>query len=100
FGASGAIKFLAMVFGTMFGIYLLYRLTVHYFGRSGVLARLLLQVPAIGPCMQALVLGRFCMALRLTTETAMPIADALTLSLRATDNEAFVACTDQVRSTV
>src|SRR5262249_7521862 len=49
-----------------------------------------------GPCMEALALQRFCLALRLTTETGMSINQAMRLSLRATGNEAFVAKTDVV----
>lgn len=100
FGARGAAIFLGVVFGTLLGVYLLYRLAARVLGRNGAFARVLLHIPALGPCLRALALGRFCMALRLTTETAMPLADALRLSLRATDNEAFVGCTASVRGSV
>ncbi len=49
----------------------------------------LLRLPVLGPCMQALALTRFCLALRLTLETGMSTQRALRLSLRATGNAAF-----------
>ena len=100
FGARGAAIFLSVVFGALVGGYLLYRLAARALNRNGVFARLLLHLPPFGPCLRSLALGRFCMALRLTTETAMPLTDALRMSLRATDNEAFIGCTGLVQSSV
>jgi type IV pilus assembly protein PilC len=100
YGASGAAMFLGFVFGVLIGTYLLYRLAARLLDRNAIFARLLLGLPAFGPCLRSLALGRFCMALRLTTETAMPLPEALRLSLRATDNEAFIACTSLVQSTI
>jgi type IV pilus assembly protein PilC len=88
-GARGACIFVGVVFGTLAGLtaaYFLARRTLA--GRAGTDARLL-RLPAIGPCLQALALSRFCMALGLTGETGMAIDRALGLSLRATGNEAF-----------
>jgi type IV pilus assembly protein PilC len=88
-GGRGAVIFLSVVFGSLAALttaYILVRRTLS--GRASVDAKLLL-VPAIGPCIRALALTRFCTALALTTETGMPINRALALSLRATGNEAF-----------
>ena len=49
---------------------------------------------------QALAVTRFCLALRLTLETAMPIARALRLSFRATGNAAFEAASDTAQKSV
>ena len=95
-GTAGALTFLGIVWGTVAllgGGYIL--LTRSLRGRARVHA-LLLRLPVVGPCLEALALSRFCLALRLTMETAMPIARAAKLSLRATGNEAFVARTDVV----
>src|SRR5207248_373684 len=54
----------------------------------------------LGPCLRALALGRFCLALRLTLEAGMPIGRALRLALRATGNRAFVALTGEVEKAV
>jgi type IV pilus assembly protein PilC len=88
-GARGAWTFVGIVFGTLavlaVGFFVARRSLAE---RAGVDA-LLLRLPAIGPCLQALALSRFCMALGLTGETSMAIHQALNLSLRATGNQAF-----------
>jgi type II secretory pathway component PulF len=53
-------------------------------------------VPALGPYLQALALGRFAMTLRLTMETGMDIRRAVGLSLEATSNNAFLVVADPV----
>jgi type IV pilus assembly protein PilC len=60
----------------------------------------LLSTPIVGRCLRALALGRFCLALRLTLETGMPIARALRLSFHAADNAAFTARLDKATSSV
>ena len=55
-----------------------------------------MRVPAIGPCMQASALSRFCLALRLTLDSSMSTAKALRMSLRATGNGAFEAQADKI----
>jgi type IV pilus assembly protein PilC len=100
FGASGAAIFLGAVLGALLGGYLLFWLAARALARNATFAGVLLRVPVIGPCLLSLALGRFCMALQLTTETGMPVADALRLSLRAMDNDAFIAATGLVQSVV
>ncbi len=90
-GPSGALIFMCTIFGTVGGLILLYILSARWFGGRASIDRFLLGVPALGPCLQALALGRFCLALRLTTESGMSIHKALRLSLTATSNSAFVA---------
>jgi type IV pilus assembly protein PilC len=95
-GPSGAMIFLGVVFGILFGIGAIYLLMKRSLRGSVALDEFLLRLPAIGPCMRALALTRFCMALRLTTETGMSILKAMRLSLQATGNQAFVAQSEQV----
>jgi type II secretory pathway component PulF len=90
-GPSGALIFMGTIFGTIGGLILLYILSARWFGGRASVDRFLLSVPALGPCLQALALSRFCLALRLTTESAMSINKALRLSLTATSNSAYVA---------
>src|SRR5262249_39509759 len=68
--------------------------------RQGVLDEFLLRLPALGPCLEALALSRFCMSLRLTAGTAMPIGQALKLSLRATGKSAFARPAQSVQLAV
>lgn len=99
-GGSGAAIFLGVILGglgTVYGVYWMLSRVVA--GRSRF-DTFLLRLPALGPCLQALALGRFCLALRLTTETGMSIGKALRLSLRATGNSAYTAAVDLAEDTV
>jgi type IV pilus assembly protein PilC len=100
FGTSGALIFLGVIFGTIGGIGALYWFASRSLGGRATVDRMLLNLPAIGPCLSALALGRFCLALRLTTESGMSIRKALRLSLRATGNSAFESGIDTVEKTV
>jgi len=95
-GKSGAVWLLVLIWGSVGLLFGLYFVVTRALRRKAQVDAWLLRLPAIGPCLQALALHRFCVALRLTTETGMPIAQAMRLSLRATGNEAFVARTDVV----
>jgi type IV pilus assembly protein PilC len=98
-GPRGAVIFLVVVFGTLAALVFVGWLLPRIFNGAAV-ERLLLKVPALGPCRLDLALGRFCLGLRLTTETGMSIAKALRLSLAATSNDAFVAASPVVEETV
>jgi type II secretory pathway component PulF len=95
-GPKGAMIFLLGVFGILGGIGAAYGLVRRSVRGSIALKTYLLRLPGIGPCLRALALTRFCMALRLTTETGMPIVRAMRLSLSATGNEAFEAKSEQI----
>jgi len=90
-GGSGALIFLAVVLGGLGVLAGGYWLVTRRLGRGAEMAGFLLGLPALGPCLRALALARFCLALRLTTETGMSIMEAMRLSLRATSNEAYTA---------
>jgi type IV pilus assembly protein PilC len=89
-GPSGALIFLSVIWGTIGAIAIGVVLIRRASRQRAAMDRFLLKVPAIGSCLRALALARFCLALRLTTETGMPIARALRLALRATGNEAYL----------
>jgi type IV pilus assembly protein PilC len=99
-GTDGAIKFLLIVFGTLGLLFAGYLLATRALRQKAAVDAFLLRLPVVGPCLRALALSRFCMALRLTTETGMPIARALRLTFRSTGNEAFVARTPVVEDAV
>jgi type IV pilus assembly protein PilC len=88
-GAAGALRFLAYAFGTLALLIGAYLLAARNLQHKALVDGLLLRLPAVGPCLQALALTRFCLALRLTMETGMSMARALRLSLQATGNAAF-----------
>jgi len=97
YGPEGAVIFLTLVFlfllllaGTYYG-------AKHLIRQKGAVDEFLLRIPVLGPTLRSFALTRFCISLRLTTETGMPITRAVDLSLRATDNDAFVAASETVR---
>ncbi len=96
-GPSGAMIFLGVVFAALAGLAGTYWLLTRRL-RAGAAAAFLLRTPAIGPCLQALALARFCMALRLTTETGMSIVKAMRLSLSATGNSAYAAQSELIET--
>ena len=98
-GSGGAVIFLAIVvgglFGTWLGFWLLGKVLPAEFRD-----RMLLAVPVVGPCLRDLALMRFCLALRLTTESGMSIGKAIRLSMDATGNAAFAAASGAAERTV
>jgi type IV pilus assembly protein PilC len=93
-GPLGALTFLggvAAFLGVLVGGYLL---LTRILRAGAAVDRLLLRLPALGPCLRALALARFCLALRLTTQTGMSLRAALKLSFAATGNAAFVEQSD------
>jgi type II secretory pathway component PulF len=90
-GVLGAIRFLVHFFGGLGLLVALYFVVTRTLKQQAFVHELLLRLPVVGPCVQAIALMRFCMALRLTMDTGMPITRSLDLSLRATGNEAYAA---------
>ena len=88
-GPAGAVRWLLLAFGSVAAVGALYQVSSRSLRHKASTDTLLLRLPVIGSCLSALALNRFCLALRLTLETAMPIAQAVRLSLRATGNAAF-----------
>jgi type IV pilus assembly protein PilC len=99
-GPTGAAIFLTIIYGSLAAVFASYFVVAKLLGGRAKVDRMLLSVPALGPCLRALALGRFCMALRLTHESGMSIGKALKLSMRATGNNAFVDAIDVVEDTV
>jgi type IV pilus assembly protein PilC len=92
-GGAGAVLFLVLSFGSIGLLIAAYLVLTRAFQQKPVFDALLLRVPVLGSCAEALVLGRFAVALQLTLETGMPIQRAMRLSLEATGNAAFAAHT-------
>jgi type IV pilus assembly protein PilC len=99
-GPGGALIFLAVVAGVLLGGWGLWKLASRWLGGRAAVDRFLLGAPALGPCLRALALSRFCLAMRLTHETGMPIGRALQLSLRAAGNRAFETGGEAALSTI
>jgi type II secretory pathway component PulF len=88
-GAAGSILFLVLSFGSIGLLAAAYLIVTRAFRHKAAFDALLLRIPALGPCVEALALGRFAVGLQLTLDTGMSIQRALRLSLEATGNAAF-----------
>jgi type IV pilus assembly protein PilC len=99
-GPRGAMIILCTASGIAASIGITYFVVTRVLRQKSFLDGLLLRVPVLGPCLQALAMTRFCLALKLTSETGMSIGEALKLSLRATGNGAFEGSTDAIVSEV
>jgi type IV pilus assembly protein PilC len=89
-GVRGAIVFLFLGFGIPAALIGGYVLASRKMQQRARVDALLLRLPVAGPCLRALALSRFCLALRLTSEAGVPIVQAMRLSLEATGNAAFI----------
>jgi type II secretory pathway component PulF len=99
-GTQGAVLFLLFSFGSVVLLLILYRTAGRAARQKPTVDALLLRLPGVGPCLEALVMGRFTMALHITMDSGMPIARALRLSLLATGNSAFTAQTETITQAV
>jgi type IV pilus assembly protein PilC len=98
-GAAPALGFFFgsfLVLGAAVALYFVARRVL----REGAVDGFLLRLPVAGPCLRALALTRFCLALRLTLESGMSIVKALRLSLQATGNSAFAAAAETAQNAV
>ncbi len=99
-GASGAIQFLlanALFFGGLYAAFLVF---TRLLGQKAIIDAFVWHFPMIGPCVRALVVGRFALAMQLTLDAAVPLAEALRLSFDATGNAAFASQADAVQAAV
>jgi type IV pilus assembly protein PilC len=98
-GGWGALIFIALGFGIPAACIGLYQLAERT-GRQAAVEAWLLRLPVLGPCLEAQALTRFCLALRVTQEAGMLPAEALGLSLRASDYATFAAAVPRVQQAV
>jgi len=96
-GARGAVVFLFSIYGMIAAVGIAYMVLSRSLSQKAVVDRFLLGLPVVGSFLWDLCLNRFCMALRLTMDSSMPMADALDLSLRATGNAAFASKSPSIR---
>lgn len=89
-GTTGAIIWLLMTFGTMFAIFITYKIVSTSTAGKQFLHPWLMRIPVVGNCMRSFALARFSWALALTQQTGMGIDQCLNISLRATSNGAYI----------
>lgn len=95
-GVGGSLKFLAYSFGSVALVVALYFLLTRSLQQRATVHAILLRVPILGPCMEAIALARFCLCLHLTLDTSLSLPKALRLCLRATGNGHFLARSDVI----
>jgi type IV pilus assembly protein PilC len=95
-GDRGALLFFFGAYGSIAALFALYFLATRTLQGQALVDGFLLRLPVVGPCLRALALTRFCLALRLIHETGMSIHNAVRHSMRATSNAAFIARTEAV----
>lgn len=95
-GTRGAIAVLVAAVLVACGLVGAYFLITRLLGQRALVHELLLRLPAVGPCWQAMSLARLCMALRVTLETSISVMEAIRLSFRATGNAAFMVRQERV----
>src|SRR5262249_36957046 len=66
-GDRGALLFFFGAYGSIAALFAVYFLATRTLQGQALVDGLLLRVPVVGPCLRALALARFCLALRLTT---------------------------------
>lgn len=99
-GPSGALKWLAVSFGSIFGILAAYFIAAKVFNQQRFLDSMLLHVPVVGQCMRSFAIARFSWAYSLTQQAGMPIGRSIEASFRATGNGAFMGASQQVTEMV
>lgn len=99
-GPRGALIFTGYVWGILAGIVLLFLLVRRLLRRRAIIERSLLLLPAVGPCLRAIALTRFCIAARLMLETSLSVLKTLRLAFVATDNAAFIAVSPRVEASL
>jgi type IV pilus assembly protein PilC len=90
-GTRGAQIFLAVIYGTLVCLFLVYLVLSRLLEQKAIIDRVLLHIPVLGGFLQCLCLSRLSMGLRLTLDSAMPIAKAIGLSFQATGNAAYAS---------
>jgi type IV pilus assembly protein PilC len=89
FGPTGALIWLALSFGTLAGLGALYWAARKLWGMSETIDRILMRVPALGPCLEALAMARLTLAMRMTMDSSLPLRKTIPLCLDATDNGVY-----------
>ena len=95
-GTKGAILWLSMVFGSVFSVFVFYKIVAGGLRGKSVLDIFLLNIPVVGNCMRSFAIARFSWAFHLTQQTGMPIDRSLRSSLNATNNGAFQGASSQI----
>ena len=90
-GASGALTWLFLCFGTIGGLLFGYFLLARGFRQQRLADGLLMKIPVVHGCMQNFAIARFSWVYALTQQTGMPVMRSVRAALKATNNGVFMA---------
>lgn len=99
-GASGALTWLGMVFGTLFLLWFIYRMIRASVEGQRYLDAQLLRVPVLGRCLRAFAIARFAWSYHLTQEAGMPVDESVHSAMQATNNGAFMAAAGYINAAI
>ena len=99
-GASGALTWLGICFGTAFMGAVGYFMLVNGLKGRAFVHSALLRIPVIGGCLRSFALARFSWAFALTQQAGMSITPSLESSLKATGNGAYANAIPMVTAMV
>ncbi len=95
-GTFGAITWFGGTFGSLFALWVGWKLVSRSLSGRQILDPILLRVPAVGTCQRKFAIARFAWCFSLTQGAGMPIRPSLDSSLNATSNGAFIAAIPQI----
>ena len=95
-GASGAVTWLSISFGSIAVLYFGYIWSNRMFGEKRVMDQSLMKLPVIGKCMRCFAIARFSWAYYLTQQSGMPVLESIQASCKATANGLFLSRCDQL----
>jgi type IV pilus assembly protein PilC len=95
-GASGAIRWLLMTFGSMAMIGAAYHVGANVFRQKRAIDSLIMKIPVVGNCLRSFAVARFSWAFAMSQQTGMSITRSLDLSFRVTGNGAFIGASPEV----
>jgi type IV pilus assembly protein PilC len=99
-GGRGALIWYGAWVGLVLGLFGLWKLARRSLSGMAWMDRLLLRIPAIGPCLESLALSRLSIAMSITFNTGASVIKSLKLSLAATDNGALIAEGDRLKERI
>jgi len=100
YGAEGAVTWLAMTFGSIFGALFSGFLIRRSLMGQKIFDSLLLHIPVLGWCLRSFAIARFSWSFALTQQAGMSIEPSLSASFKATSNGAFLKAAPHVWAAV
>jgi len=88
-GWGGALGFIGIAVAAITGLVLAVKLLGRGMQTNRFLASVARKLPGLGPFLEALLLSRFALGLRLTLDSSISLPEALTLSFRATGDAIY-----------